>query len=158
MRVDERGSYVYDEYYVHKHQHRSGCWYTGIKNLYCFHQTEVASYSYFYDISRCLLLVAEINKNSIDHIAINGKWRRPLQDVRVRRGADVGSDHHFVTANIQLKLMSASEHCRVQRFDTGKLRRIKTNHDFKLQLKNRFLVLEQHKCYNMEESETVGEQ
>ncbi|EDO41949.1 predicted protein [Nematostella vectensis] len=32
-------------------------------------------------------------KNQIDHVAINGKWRRSLQDVRVYRGADVYSDH-----------------------------------------------------------------
>ncbi|XP_052080744.1 uncharacterized protein LOC127718727 [Mytilus californianus] len=98
------------------------------------------------------------DKNQIDHIAINGKWRRSLQDVRVRRGADVGSDHHLVTANIKLKLMRASEPCRVQRFDTGKLRHMKTNHDFKLELKNRFQLLEQRKSNNMEESETVDEQ
>ena len=36
------------------------------------------------------------DKNQIDHIAINGKWKRSLQDVRARRGADVGSDHHLV--------------------------------------------------------------
>ncbi|XP_071136879.1 craniofacial development protein 2-like [Mytilus edulis] len=98
------------------------------------------------------------DKNQIDHIAINGKWRRSLQDVRVRRGADVGSDHHLVTANIKLKLMRASEPCRVQRFDTGKLRHMKTNHDFKLELKNRFQLLEQLKSNNTEDSETVDEQ
>ena len=37
------------------------------------------------------------DKNQIDHIAINGTWRRSLLVVRVRRGADVGSDHHLVT-------------------------------------------------------------
>ncbi|XP_071150457.1 craniofacial development protein 2-like [Mytilus edulis] len=75
------------------------------------------------------------DKNQIDHMAINGKWSKSLQDVRVRRGADVGGDHHLVTANIKLKLMRASEPCRVQRFDIGKLRHMKTNHDFKLELK-----------------------
>ena len=39
------------------------------------------------------------DKNQIDHIAINGKWKRSLQDVRARRGADIGSDHHLVTAS-----------------------------------------------------------
>ena len=34
----------------------------------------------------------------------NGKWRRSLQDVRVRREADVGSDQHLVTAMVKLKL------------------------------------------------------
>ena len=38
----------------------------------------------------------------IDHILISGKWRRSLQDVHFRRGADVGSDHHLVVAHIKL--------------------------------------------------------
>ena len=32
----------------------------------------------------------------IDHIMINSKWRRSLLDVRDRRGAEVGSDHHLL--------------------------------------------------------------
>ena len=46
------------------------------------------------------------DKNQIDHILINGKWRS-LIDVKVRRGADVGSDHHLVTAQLKVKLRSA---------------------------------------------------
>ena len=42
--------------------------------------------------------------NQIDHIIINGKWRRSLQDVRVCRGADIYSDHYLVTARVKLKL------------------------------------------------------
>lgn len=30
-------------------------------------------------------------KNQIDHIAINGKWKRSLQDVRVKRGLMLGA-------------------------------------------------------------------
>ena len=42
--------------------------------------------------------------NQIDHICIGKRFRRSLQDVRVKRGADVASDHHLVTAKIKLKL------------------------------------------------------
>ncbi len=31
--------------------------------------------------------------NQVDHIIINGKWHRSLQDVRAYRGADAYSDH-----------------------------------------------------------------
>ena len=44
------------------------------------------------------------DKKQIDHLLISGKWRRSLQDVRFRRGADVGSNHHLVVAHIKLKL------------------------------------------------------
>ena len=44
--------------------------------------------------------------NQIDHIIINKKWRRPLLDVKVYRGADVSSDHYMLLAKIKLKLMA----------------------------------------------------
>uniref|UniRef100_A0A183KY64 Endo/exonuclease/phosphatase domain-containing protein n=1 Tax=Schistosoma curassoni TaxID=6186 RepID=A0A183KY64_9TREM len=43
-------------------------------------------------------------ENQIDHICINKKFRRTMEDVRIRRGADVASDHHLVVANLKLKL------------------------------------------------------
>ena len=36
--------------------------------------------------------------SQIDHVIINQKWRRSLQNVRARRGACVGSDHVLVVA------------------------------------------------------------
>ena len=43
-------------------------------------------------------------KRQIDHIGIKKMFRRSLQDVRVKRGADVASDHNIVTARLKLKL------------------------------------------------------
>ena len=43
-------------------------------------------------------------QNQIDHIVISKRWRSSLQDVRVKRGADLASDHHLIQGNIQLKL------------------------------------------------------
>jgi len=43
------------------------------------------------------------DKNQIYHIMLNGTWRRSLLDVKVKRGAYVGSDHHLVTADIKMK-------------------------------------------------------
>ena len=52
----------------------------------------------------------------IDHVIINQKCRRSLHDVKVRRGADVGSDHMFVMATLSLKL------CRARRGEERQLR------------------------------------
>ena len=41
-------------------------------------------------------------ENQTDHICISRKFRRSLQDVRVFREADIGSDHHLVIATFQL--------------------------------------------------------
>ena len=47
---------------------------------------------------------AQVTEKQIDHIGINKMFRRSLQDVRVKRGADVASDHHLETARLKLKL------------------------------------------------------
>ena len=44
------------------------------------------------------------DRNQIDHMAINGRYRGSLLDTRAMRGADVGSDHHLVIAKLRLKL------------------------------------------------------
>ncbi|CAG2252724.1 unnamed protein product [Mytilus edulis] len=43
-------------------------------------------------------------ENQIDHVCISKKFRRSLQDVRVKRGADAATDHHLIVANVKLKL------------------------------------------------------
>ena len=42
-----------------------------------------------------------ITENQIDHVCIAKKFRRSLEDVRVKRGADVASDHHLVVAKLK---------------------------------------------------------
>jgi hypothetical protein len=59
------------------------------------------------------------------------------------RGADVASDHHLVVANIRLKLKKSSTHVNVKRkFDVGKLQDPKIQQELKLEIKNRFQLLE----------------
>ena len=43
-------------------------------------------------------------KNQIDHALINGRWKHSLHNVTVKRGADVGSDHHLLLATVKLQL------------------------------------------------------
>ncbi|VDO94057.1 unnamed protein product [Schistosoma margrebowiei] len=42
--------------------------------------------------------------NQIDHICITKEFRRTVEDMRTRRGADIPSDHHLVVANLKLEL------------------------------------------------------
>ena len=82
-------------------------------------------------------------KNQIDQLMINGIWKCLLLDVRVNREADVGSDHHLMTAFIKFKLRSAGHRMRAQRcFDTEKLRDPKVKSTFVLQVKNRFQAMQ----------------
>ena len=81
--------------------------------------------------------------SQIDHIIINQKWRRSLQDVKARRGADVGSDHTLVIGTIALKLRRAKPtEKRQPRFGASKFRDSETCGKFQVEKRNRFTVLE----------------
>jgi len=45
-----------------------------------------------------------VTENQIDHVCTSRKFRRSLQDVRVKRGADAASDHHLLVGKVQMKL------------------------------------------------------
>ncbi|VDP55486.1 unnamed protein product [Schistosoma margrebowiei] len=83
-------------------------------------------------------------ENQIDHICINKKFRRTMEDVRTRRGADIASDHHLVVANLKLKLKKnwTSEQTALQRFNTAVLRDTDKLNEFKIALNNRFQALQ----------------
>lgn len=82
-----------------------------------------------------------ITENQIDHIAISRKWRGSLLDVRNRRGADAGSDHHLLVGTIRLKVAAVNRkqdpNTVVQRrFDTRKLQNEQTRHTFTTALRS----------------------
>ena len=66
---------------------------------------------------------------------INGKWRSSLRDVKVRRGGNIGSDHHLVTACLKLKLKGRS------RFDVAQLKHPNVQKSFIFEVRNRFDAL-----------------
>jgi hypothetical protein len=73
------------------------------------------------------------------------KFRRTLQDVRVKRGADVASDHHLVTGKMKLKLRKddTGDTERRQKFNVGFLREGQKREEFGVALRNRFQVLQE---------------
>ena len=46
----------------------------------------------------------KLTENQIDHVMVRQRYRSSLQDVRVRRGADIRSDHHLVVTKIKMRL------------------------------------------------------
>jgi hypothetical protein len=62
-------------------------------------------------------------QNQIDHLAFSRKWRRSLLDVRNKRGADIGSDHHLMMAEVQIKITAAKKKFESprKRFDVKKV-------------------------------------
>lgn len=62
-----------------------------------------------------------------------------MQDVRVKRGATIGSDHHLVVASLKIKLAARKPFVNTRRkFDVMKLRDPDTKQAFQIDLQNRF--------------------
>ena len=92
-------------------------------------------------------------ENQIDHVCIGKKFRRSLQDVRVRRGADAASDHHLLVARMKLKLKrnwTGGTNQR-QRYNTTLLKDPTKLEEFKISLSNKFQVL-----HELLEEETIN--
>ena len=88
----------------------------------------------------------QVTENQIDHIGINKMFRRSLQDVRVKRGADVASDHHLEIARLKLKLRGRNEvdqERRKGRYNVDYLKDQSTAQEYKVALSNRFKVLQE---------------
>ncbi|VDO55444.1 unnamed protein product [Schistosoma margrebowiei] len=79
-------------------------------------------------------------QNQIDHICINKTFRRTIEDVRIKRGADIASDHHLLVAKMKLKLKKhwATGRTISQKFDTAFLQDTNKLNKFKLALSNKF--------------------
>ena len=91
-------------------------------------------------------------ENQIDHITISHNWRSTLQDVRAKRGADVGSDHHLVIGKLKIKLARKDwAKNKRSRFDLNRLHNPQTKLEFQLALTNRFAALD-----STETEENIG--
>ncbi|VDP64742.1 unnamed protein product [Schistosoma curassoni] len=78
-------------------------------------------------------------QNQIDHICINKTFRRIIEDVRIKRGADIASDHHLLVAKMKLKLKKHRTMGRTtaQRFNTAFLQDTDKLNKFKKELLGR---------------------
>ena len=43
-------------------------------------------------------------ENQTDHICISRNWNKSLLDVRNKRGADIGSDHHMIMGILRIQV------------------------------------------------------
>ncbi|VDP03466.1 unnamed protein product, partial [Schistosoma margrebowiei] len=78
-------------------------------------------------------------QNQIDHICINKTFRRTIEDVRTKRGADIASDHHLLVAKMKLKLKKHRIMGRTisQKFNTAFLQDTNNLNKFKIDLSNK---------------------
>ena len=93
-----------------------------------------------------LMDIIKQHKNPIDHVAINGKFKKSINDVKVIRGVDVGSDHNLLVIKLKLKLHKVQrKSITSKRYETCKLKIPKIRERFSIELRSRFsdLALEQ---------------
>ena len=59
--------------------------------------------------------------NQIDHTLVNRRWRNSLKDVRMYRGADVGSDHNLVVTIIPFSPAVLKQQKKQLKYNTANL-------------------------------------
>ena len=57
-------------------------------------------------------------RNQIDYVLCSQKWRHSIQSVKIRPGADCGSDHQLLIAKFRLKLKKVRENHQVIQFSS----------------------------------------
>ncbi|VDP49989.1 unnamed protein product [Schistosoma margrebowiei] len=79
-------------------------------------------------------------QNQIDHICINKTFRRTIEDVRTKRGADIASNHHLLVVKMKLKLKKHWTMGRTlsQKFNTAFLQGTNKLNKFRIVLSNKF--------------------
>ena len=78
--------------------------------------------------------------NQIDHICISGRFQHSLLDVKVCRGADIGSDHYLVRARLQIKLQSVAK-IAAKRHDVPAIEHLRNSskvQEYNVAFQNRF--------------------
>ena len=95
-------------------------------------------------------------RNQIDHVLINKRFRNSVNDTRVYRAADIGSDHYLVCTTIKLRLKTQTKGKKNNRvkYDTAKLKEKDILKTFTIRLRNRYQVLEEE-APEVEEDEEV---
>ncbi|XP_035663420.1 uncharacterized protein LOC118407108 [Branchiostoma floridae] len=93
-------------------------------------------------------------ENQIDHIAISRRWRGTLQDCRIKRSADVGSDHHLLMAACRVRLAACRKKVqKTTKYNVERLKNPDMKQQFVLTLANRFDVLR----YNSDNEEELDD-
>ena len=76
------------------------------------------------------------HRNQIDYILCSQRWRSAIQSVKIRLGADCGSDHELLIAKFRLKLKKGKT-TRPFRYDLNQI-----PYDYTVEVRNRFKGLD----------------
>eukprot|EP00794_Sanderia_malayensis_P001894 gene1894-2149_t len=77
------------------------------------------------------------HRNQIDYIPIRKRWQSSVQSAKTLPGADCGSDHELLVAEIRLKLKRLKKTDTINRYDLDSI-----PEKFSVEVKNRFAALD----------------
>jgi len=90
--------------------------------------------------------------NQIDHICISRNWRKSLLDIRNKRGADVGSDHHMIMGILRIKTQKViRKTINRKRYNLKRLEDTESQKTFKTKLREGASTLRYERCEGVEE-------
>ena len=75
-------------------------------------------------------------RNQIDYIIIKRRWRTSITLTKTYAGADCGSDHQLLVADIRSRLKSVKRETPPRRHDVNKI-----NEQYRVEVKNPFQML-----------------
>jgi endonuclease/exonuclease/phosphatase family metal-dependent hydrolase len=58
-----------------------------------------------------------VTENQTDHITVSRRFRKSIEDMRNKRGADIGSDHHSIVAHFRIKTKQTRKNGKKPRRD-----------------------------------------
>ena len=82
--------------------------------------------------------------NEIDYICISKRWRSSLQNVRVFREADAGSDHYLLLGKIKIIFKKLKKSQTTKASATEKLSKQNVKDEYIIKLQNRFNMPQDH--------------
>jgi len=77
------------------------------------------------------------HRNQIDYIMCNNRWRSAIQAMRTLPGADCGTDHELLMAEIRVKLRKSKRKCAPTRYDMERV-----SEGYRVDISNRFRALD----------------
>ena len=75
-------------------------------------------------------------RNQIDYILVKNHWKTSIKSAKTLPGADIGSDHQLLMADVRIKLKSVRNNNNAKRFDLSHI-----NEQYKLKVSNSFDAL-----------------
>jgi GTPase involved in cell partitioning and DNA repair len=81
-------------------------------------------------------------QNQVDHICISQRWKKLLLDVRNKRGAEIGSDHHLIIGELRFHITHQKRKMMDRRkYDVDKLKQNEVQGRFKERLRAEAVVV-----------------